>query len=124
MIDRRINAASIEGYVNTIWAIAASRWCTGFLIGYTSMERRARFAPYKQNGWHHMVILENGLTCFQALDLEKKLQHACKVGAPSGPPYRRKYAPYHRALSYRASAGQGSRDASAPIHSVYMVWWE
>jgi hypothetical protein len=124
MANRRVNEALSEEHVNTIWAIAASRWCKGFLIGYTCMARRERFAGYKQNGWDYMIVLENGLTRYQALDLERRLQEACKKGAPSGPPHRRKYSPYHRGLSYRESAGQGSRDPTAPIHSVYMVWWE
>jgi hypothetical protein len=124
MQGRRLCEKSVQEHVNTIWAIAASRWCKGFLVGYTCMSRRERFASYKSYDWHHMVILENGLTQYQALELERALQDTCKKGAPCGPPHRRKYSPYHRGISYRASSGQGSRDPSAPIHSVYMVWWE
>lgn len=124
MGERLVNEGVVSDLTDTIWAIAASRWCKGFLIGYTCMTRRERFRSYKYDDWHHMVVLENGLTQKQALDLERRLQAVCKQGAACGPPYRRKYSEYHRTLSYRQSAGQGSRDAKSPIHSVYMVWWE
>lgn len=88
------------------------------------MDRRSRFASYKNQQWQHMVILENGLTKLQALDLEERLQGACKEGNPTGPPYRRKYSEWHRTKPYVRSAGQGSYDESDWIHSVYMAWWE
>ena len=113
----------LDEHIDTLWTIAASRWIDGFIIGYTCQSRRERFKSYKADGWHGMVVLENGLTRDQALDLERRLQETCKRGLATGEPYRRKYAPYHRELPHYASSGQGSTEPDAPIHSVYIVWY-
>ena len=111
-------------YIDTIWSIAASRFCKTFLIGYTAKHRYERFASYRSFGWEHLVALETGLTRDEALELEEILQSRCKEGEPSGPAYRSKYAPSQRKDVYRRSIGRGGTDPTERCHLVYMVWWE
>lgn len=114
----------IQRYVDTIWAISASRFCKTFLIGYTSVERYVRHGSYRNYGWQHMVALETGLTREEALELEEVLQGRCKEGEATGPSYRAKYAPSQRKDVYRRSVGPTSVEPMERCHSVYMVWWE
>lgn len=116
--------AEIERYVNTIWAIAASRFCKTFLIGYTAVPRYERHGPYRGLGWQHLVAIETGLTQDEALELEEILQGRCKQGDATGPSFRKKYAPSQRQDVYRRSRGNSKVDPESREHSVYMVWWE
>lgn len=123
-MSRRVQERVVERHLNTIWAISSSRYVGQFVVGYTALGGRNRSKAYRQNCYDHLVVLEDRLTKQQALDLEERLQEACKFGKARGEPYRRKYHPYYRALAYCRSAGQGSPDPEAPIHSVYMAWME
>lgn len=121
---RTMQTRVFDRYLNTIWAIASSRYVTGFVVGYTCMAAKERFAAYKTNGYDYLVILADRLTLSEALALEQRLQEACKVGKARGAPYKRKYDLLHRALPYYRSVGQGSRDPEGRTHSVYMAWYE
>ncbi len=123
-MERMTQERVVERYINTIWSIASSRYVQHFVIGYTSDSASRRFAQYQKNGYHYIVILEDKLSQRRAHDLEERLQNACKLQAKSGGPHCRKYHPDHRELRYFKSAGQGSPDPCAPIHSVYMAWIE
>lgn len=121
---KRLQGRQVDRYLNTVWAISSSRYVKCFVVGYTCMSGKERATQYLQWGYDHLVILADRLTQAQAHDLERRLQEECKRGKACGPPYRRKYDPYHRALPYQASAGQGSPNPKASIHSVYMAWAE
>ena len=122
MAERRLQERMIDRYLDTVWCIASSRYVQHFVIGYTSQSGKERFNGYLQRGYDNLVVLADRLTKRQALQLEEQLQSACKAGGAYGEPYRRKYHPDHRNLHYIGSAGQGSPDPTAQIHSVYMAW--
>lgn len=121
---RMLQERSVERYLNTIWCIASSRYVKGFVVGYTATPGKVRRGAYGSKGFEHLVILADRLTQAQAHNLEERLQSACKFGRARGEPYRRKYHERFRDLPYYRSAGQGSPDPTAPIHSVYMAWEE
>jgi hypothetical protein len=112
----------VNWYLDTVWAVASSRYVKWFVIGYTAQSAKQRFYGYQARGFDSVVILADRLTKAQALDLEERLQSACKQSAARGGPYKRKYHPEFRSLSYYRSSGQGSTDPFAAIHSVYMAW--
>ncbi|MBN9335059.1 hypothetical protein [Devosia sp.] len=118
-----LREATIEHYLNTVWCIAASRYVKEFMIGYTRRPLRQRLAEYgKQHEYQYMVILANGLTLADAHLLEKTLQDAIK--ADKSRMLYRKYSQYHRALPYTKSQGPSSAEPLAPVHTVYMAWWD
>ena len=121
---RLLQGRTVDQYLNTIWCIASSRYVKGFVVGYTATPGKVRRSAYRQNGFEHLVILADRLTQAQAHDLEERLQEQCKFGKARGEPYRYKYHERYRALPYYRSAGQGSPNPMAPIHSVYMAWEE
>ena len=111
-----------EAYLNTVWAIAASRYVSQYVIGYTSRSGIARFRQYKVWGYDHLVIIADRLSMKDALDLEHYLQNEAKKNKNTA-----FYQKYHRERrdgpTYRSYGGT----AQAPddfIHSVYMAWWE
>lgn len=114
----------VDRYVNTIWAIASSRYVKHFVIGYTAQSASERFRQYQVRGYQHIVVLADRMTQRTAHDLEERLQNACKLQAKRGGPHCYKYHPHHRELPYYKSAGQGSPDPNARIHSIYMAWIE
>lgn len=122
IVERKLQSKMVDWYLDTVWAIASSRYVKWFVIGYTAQSAKSRFYGYQARGFHSVVILADRLTKIQALDLEKQLQSACKKGAARGEPYKRKYHPEFRSLRYFGSAGQGSPEPSALLHSVYMAW--
>lgn len=121
---RSMQERVFQRYLDTIWCIASSRYVRGFVIGYTSMSSRERFVGYQAKKFGYIVVIADHLSLKQALSLEEALQIECKTGAARGAPYKRKYCPNYRDISYRASTGQGSRNATGNDHSVYMAWYE
>ena len=121
---RNLQNRIIDHYLNTVWCIASSRYVKGFVIGYTAGPGKMRRGAYRAGGLEHLVVLADRLTQAQAHHLEQKLQELCKTGKARGEPYRYKYHQRYRDLPYYKSAGQGSPDPTAPIHSVYMAWEE
>lgn len=121
-----LRTATIDRCLNTVWAIASSRYCKGFVIGFTAQSISGRMSgSYYQSSFDHMVILADRLTRADGLALEEALQTACKFGKARGEPYRRKYHPDHRDDVYRRSVGNaGHLDPLAKYHSVYMAWVE
>jgi hypothetical protein len=112
----------VEAYLDTVWAVAASPYLSGYVIGYTAQQRWARHVSYKTSGWQHMVILEDKLTRADAIWLEGVLQKLIKRDRRHT--NYRKYDPERRDGRHYPSVGQATSDPSAPVHSVYMAWWE
>lgn len=116
---------TVERHLNTIWAIASSRYVKWFLVGFTAQSGIERMrGTYYANNFDHLVILADKLTQMNALLLEKNLQDACKEGSARGRPYRRKYHPDHRTDVYRRNIGTPAADPLDRVHSVYMAWIE
>lgn len=112
----------VDAYLDTVWAVAASPYVAGYVIGYTAQQRWSRHGAYKAAGWRHMVILEDKLTRSDAIWLEGRLQAAIK--ADRRHTNYRKYDPARRDGRHYPSVGRASGDPSALVHSVYMAWWE
>src|SRR5436190_12635832 len=121
-----IRQSRIDRCLDTIWAIASSRFVKWFVVGYTAQPGAHRLrASYYAANFDHLVILADKPSRTDALQLEERLQYSCKTGAARGDPYRRKYHPDHRSDVYRRSIGKSPRArANAPVHSVYMAWME
>jgi hypothetical protein len=49
----------IDLYLETVWAIASSPACSGYVVGYTAQQLWRRADGYKQLGYQHMAILED-----------------------------------------------------------------
>lgn len=117
-----IGSARYESYLNTVWAIAASKYVEQYVIGFTSRAGISRFNEYKALGYDHLVILCDRLTRKDALDLEHYLQRAIREDRRFA-----SYTKYHLRRrdgpTYR-NYGNTDNDPSALIHSVYMAWWE
>jgi hypothetical protein len=115
-----IRQKRLQGYVNTVWAIAASRYVEQFIIGYTYRPSVQRFAEYKVNEYEHIVVLADRLTQEEAKIVERHIQNACKSNKRNAS--WKKYHDYYRKLPYYP--GANSPTPNKNIHSVYMVWWE
>ena len=116
----------VDRCLDTIWAIASSRYCGQFVVGFTAQSISGRMAGfYYRNNFDHMVVLADRLSRVDCLKLEEALQSECKFGKARGEPYRRKYHTDHRSDRYRPSIGNaGHINPEAKIHSVYMAWIE
>jgi hypothetical protein len=110
----------IEGYLDTVWAIAASKYVEQFLIGYTYRAAIHRFAEYKSQAYDHLVILADRLTESDAKALEKILQS--RVRDDKRRAYFQRYNKRRRGKRYYP--GRKSPKPYKKIHSVYMAWWE
>lgn len=121
-----VRQQQIDRCLDTVWAIASSRYSGHFVIGFTAQSISGRMGgTYYRNSFHHMVVLADRLTRADGLALEEALQIECKRGAARGAPYRRKYHPDHRSDVYRRSVGNaGHLDEFGRFHSVYMAWVE
>jgi hypothetical protein len=116
-------SAQLNYYLDTVWAIAASEYCSQFVIGFTSGQSKKRFSSYKTNGYNHIVTLENNLTRAEAAFLEEKLQYLIKNTDDRRKVYYRKYHIEKRHLPYSPNyGGRGSVPADAREHAVYMAW--
>ncbi|MDX2385125.1 hypothetical protein GOD60_14130 [Sinorhizobium medicae] len=104
---------------NTVDAICASPRVTGYLIGYSS-KGSARFTAYRPHGFQHFVILADGLSQKDALDLEEHLH--MRIEADQAALSYQKYREKSRGRHHRSSGGITSEDGMN--HSVYMAWWE
>ena len=120
-----VTANRLDYLLNTVWAVASSRYVKWFVIGYTAQPAHNRRRDYGKVGFDHLVILADKLTRSEAHIIEECLQDECKRGLATGEPYRRKYHPIKRLDVYRRSAG--SANVIPPDergHSVYMAWVE
>ena len=82
---RKLQERIVRDYVDLIWEIAASRYVKVFVVGYTAAAAKRRRYGYRSNGYNHLIVIADRLTKIQAHDLERRLQDACKAGAPCGP---------------------------------------
>jgi hypothetical protein len=121
-----VRQQTVDRCLNTVWAIASSRYCEHFLVGFTAQSTSGRMSgTYYRATFEHMVILADRLGRADGLTLEEALQSACKFGKARGEPYRRKYHPDHRSDIYKRSFGNaGLIYPFAKVHSVYMAWSE
>ena len=110
----------LENVYETVWAIAASRYCSEYIIGYTHLANRRRKA-YARNGWSYFVILADNLTQSEALRFEKRLQERIKSDLTHI--CFKKYNVKRRSLRHYPSSG-GKIDTQGSHHSVYMVFHE
>lgn len=104
---------------STVDAICASPRVTGYLIGYSSKGSK-RFAAYRSHGFHHFVLLADGLSQKDALDLEEHLH--MRIEADTAAHSYQKYREESRGRHHRSSGGVVSDEGNT--HSVYMAWWE
>jgi hypothetical protein len=115
--------ATIEQYYNTIWCIAASRYVGEYMIGYTRRPLRNRLSEYSRiHGYQYMVVLSNGMTLAESMQLEQLLQDAVKQDRKHT--LFKKYCSHRREQRYFPSQGPISASPQAPVHSVYMAWWD
>ena len=118
-----LHTHTINRYLDTVWAIAASKYCQQFIIGYTARSGRQRLLEYRYNHrYQHLVVLADHLNRKDALALEGMLQNAIKEDKRHT--LYRKYCPDRRDKRHFPSAGQATSDPAEPVHSVYMAWWE
>jgi hypothetical protein len=115
-------ARRVPRYVDTIWAIAASRWVQQYVVGITCRQAWQRRLEYHAQGYDHLVILADKLTLKEAHWLEERLQAEIRLNRRHT--NYRKYHEDKRMTRYYRSAGSGSPNPNARIHSVYMAWWE
>lgn len=122
-IPLRIREQRIQDYINTIWAIAASKYVKHYVIGYTSREGWTRHKEHRGgSGCDHLVILADKLTQSQASHLETELQK--RIRADRRHTNYRKYDPDRRDGAIYPSVGGVNDKPSNRTHSVYMAWWE
>lgn len=121
-----VRQQTVDRCLNPVWAIASSRYCEHFLIGFTAQSISGRMAgTYYCATFEHMVILTDRLERADGLALEEALQRTCKFGKARDEPRRRKYHPDHRSDIYGRSFGNaGLIEPFAKVHYVYMSWSE
>jgi hypothetical protein len=112
----------VDAYLDTVWAIAASKYVGSYVIGFTAQQRWERHSAYKCLEWQHMVILEDKLRRTDALWLEGRLQELIKRDRRHT--NYRKYDPDRRDGRHYPSAGRATANPDDFIHSVYMAWWD
>lgn len=118
-----ITPAMVQHYLDTVWCIAESKYVAEYMIGYTSRAGYKRLAEHRRAyGYQYLVVLANGLTQADAVQLEGALQLAIKADRRRG--LYRKYEPHRRDLRHFPSHGPNHSAPDELVHTVYMVWWD
>jgi hypothetical protein len=118
-----LSETRIERIVTTMRAIARSPDVTEFKVGFTFSPTRTRADAHRTtSGLTSFVILQDGLTREEGLDLEEELFRRCT--ADRDDILFRKYVEDVRSQLHRRSyGGTTAEQAEEPIHIVYMTWY-
>lgn len=115
-----------DDYINTIWAIAESRYCSEFVVGLTTQPiRRRQLAYWKavKLQYEHLIAIADKLNAHDAKALERHLQEEIRKRAGTVPALS-KYNPERVKDVYRGSLGGSKLDPLSNSWSVYMAWRE
>jgi hypothetical protein len=112
----RVSENTLDGLLDIIETISRSPALKEYSLGLTNDVKR-RTMQYRNWRYDSVVVLIGGLTCDQALDLEKRLHEE----AAKDRRLKRKYRT--RDDRHRRSLG-GARSTRAPVYSIYMAWVE
>lgn len=116
----------VDDCFDTVIAIAASKYCSEFIIGYTHGPARVRQYQYfnaVELGYQHLVVLCDRLSQADALWIEGRLQSDVKQGN-NFPEESNKYNAKRRLTPHTRSSGGVTLAPDARWCSVYMAWRE
>ena len=115
-----------DDYINTIWAIAESRYCSEFVVGLTAQPIRRRQLAYwnaVKLEYEHLIAIADKLNAHDAKALERHLQEEIRKRVDTVPALT-KYNPERLKDVYRGSLGGSKLDPLTKSWSVYMAWRE